>query len=144
MDTSVNESSVSMSREEALQNADDAEEEERPKKVKRKAPEADDDGEALEEALAGKRRKVGWNGAEERIKLKRTVFVGNLPVNCSKKVTGLTSPTSQIIMSFSVHLGGCFCCFWVFLQDLKKIFKDLGAIESIRFRSVVSFRSFPA
>ncbi|KAB5558949.1 hypothetical protein PHYPO_G00023080 [Pangasianodon hypophthalmus] len=93
-------------REEALKNADDAEEEKRPKKVKRKAPEADDDGETLEEAQAVKRRKVAWNKAEERIKLKRTVFVGNLPVNCSKK-------------------------------DLKKIFKDLGAIESVRFRSVL-------
>ncbi|MCJ8737504.1 hypothetical protein PDJAM_G00024670 [Pangasius djambal] len=93
-------------REEALKNADDAEEEKRPKKVKRKAPEANDDGETLEEAQTVKRRKVAWNKAEERIKLKRTVFVGNLPVNCSKK-------------------------------DLKKIFKDLGAIESVRFRSVL-------
>lgn len=75
---------MSISREEALQNADDADEEERVRKVKRRAP---DDGEALDEAPAGKRRKVAWNKAEERIKLKRTVFVGNLPVNCSKKVT---------------------------------------------------------
>ncbi|KAG7327345.1 hypothetical protein KOW79_008951 [Hemibagrus wyckioides] len=92
-------------REEALKNADDAEEEKRPKKAKRKAPETNDDGE-LEEALTAKRRKVTWNKAEERIKLKRTVFVGNLPVNCTKK-------------------------------DLKKIFKDLGTIESVRFRSVL-------
>ncbi|XP_017333065.1 RNA-binding protein 34 [Ictalurus punctatus] len=90
-------------REEALKNADNADEESRPKKVKRKAPEVDDDD---GETLAVKRRKVAWNKAEERIKLKRTVFVGNLPVNCSKK-------------------------------DLKNIFKDLGAIESVRFRSVL-------
>lgn len=76
---------MSISREEALQNADDAEEEKRPKKAKRKAP---DDGE-LKEVLTAKRRKVTWNKAEERIKLKRTVFVGNLPVNCTKKVTEL-------------------------------------------------------
>ncbi|XP_027018546.1 RNA-binding protein 34 isoform X1 [Tachysurus fulvidraco] len=93
-------------REEALKNADDAEEEKRPKKAKRKSPAANDDGETAEEVLAAKRRKVAWNKAEERIKLKRTVFVGNLPVNCSKK-------------------------------DLKKIFKDVGAIESVRFRSVL-------
>ncbi|KAK3562134.1 hypothetical protein QTP86_030135, partial [Hemibagrus guttatus] len=92
-------------REEALQNADDAEEEKRPKKAKRKAPETNIDGE-IEEALTAKRRKVTWNKAEERIKLKRTVFIGNLPVNCTKK-------------------------------DLKKIFKDLGTIESVRFRSVL-------
>lgn len=84
---SVNESFVSISREEALKNADDAEEEKRPKKAKRKSPAAYDDGETAEEVLAAKRRKVAWNKAEERIKLKRTVFVGNLPVNCSKKVT---------------------------------------------------------
>ncbi|KAF5905181.1 RNA-binding protein 34 [Clarias magur] len=91
-------------REEALNNADTAEEEKRPKKVKRKAREADD--ETLEEEPEEKRRKVARNKAEERIKLKRTVFVGNLPVKCSKK-------------------------------DLKKIFKDVGAIESMRFRSVL-------
>ncbi|KAI5616620.1 RNA-binding protein 34 isoform X1 [Silurus asotus] len=93
-------------REESLKNADDAEEEKRPKKAKRKAPEADDDEETLADALSVKRRKVTWNKAEERIKQKRTVFVGNLPVNCTKK-------------------------------DLKKLFRDLGAIESVRFRSVL-------
>ncbi|KAM9460959.1 RNA-binding protein 34 [Clarias gariepinus] len=93
-------------REEALNNADTAEEEKGPKKVKRKAREANHDQETLEEELEAKRRKVSRNKAEERIKLKRTVFVGNLPVNCSKK-------------------------------DLKKIFKDVGAIESMRFRSVL-------
>ncbi|KAF4082993.1 hypothetical protein AMELA_G00134870 [Ameiurus melas] len=94
-------------REEGLKNADDADEERRPKKGKRKAPEVDDDDDDDDgETLAVKRRKVAWNKAVERIKLKRTVFVGNLPVNCSKK-------------------------------DLKNVFKDLGAIESVRFRSVL-------
>ncbi|KAJ8285036.1 hypothetical protein COCON_G00038860 [Conger conger] len=43
--------------------------------------------------------------AEERIKNKRTVFVGNLPVSCTRKA-------------------------------LQILFKELGSIESIRFRSV--------
>lgn len=83
---SLNKLYLSISREEALKNADDAEEAVRPKKSKRKAPEANADEETAHEMLAAKRRKVAWNKAEERIKLKRTVFVGNLPVNCSKKV----------------------------------------------------------
>lgn len=138
VETAVNEPHLSISREEALQNADDAEEEKRPKKVKRKAPEADEDGETLAEALAVKRRKVAWSKAEERIKLKRTVFVGNLPVNYSKKVTEFLcrSQTSQMN-----HFFFFFINFNCFLQDLKKIFKDLGTIESVRFRSVVSSRS---
>ncbi|XP_078498652.1 RNA-binding protein 34-like [Lissotriton helveticus] len=45
------------------------------------------------------------NKAEERIKDKRTVFVGNLPVSFTK-------------------------------QALRALFKDFGAIESVRFRSV--------
>lgn len=130
---------MSISREEALQNADDADEEERLRKLKRKAPEAGDDREPLDEAPAGKRRKVAWNKAEERIKLKRTVFVGNLPVNCSKKVTEPLRRNPLQVQSFwlffSIKLS-------FLLQDLKIIFKDLGAIESVRFRSVVSCLSF--
>lgn len=101
---------MSISREEALKNADNADEESRPKKVKRKAPEVDDDD---GETLAVKRRKVAWNKAEERIKLKRTVFVGNLPVNCSKKVTeslfvnGLQVKHLKSLSFFFINL--CFC-----------------------------------
>ncbi|KAI7794866.1 RNA-binding protein 34 [Triplophysa rosa] len=64
-------------RECALQNADD--EGQKIKKVKRKRVEADE----VETERPIKRKKK--NMAEERIKLKRTVFVGNLPPSCSKK-----------------------------------------------------------
>ncbi|XP_048028033.1 RNA-binding protein 34 [Megalobrama amblycephala] len=85
-------------RESALQNADD-EGRTSAKKVKRKRPDEE------EEERPGKRRK-NKNNAEERIKLKRTVFVGNLPASCTKK-------------------------------DILSLFKQAGAIESVRFRSVV-------
>ncbi|TRY83873.1 hypothetical protein DNTS_030098, partial [Danionella cerebrum] len=51
------------------------------KKVKRKQLNA------TEEQVEGhiKHRKKHWNIAEERVKMKRTVFVGNLPSSCSKK-----------------------------------------------------------
>lgn len=72
-------------REEALKNADDEDVQITKKsKVKRKAVKADNDEESEDERGA-KRRKT-WNRVEERIKLKRTVFVGNLPVSCKKKV----------------------------------------------------------
>ncbi|XP_066503859.1 RNA-binding protein 34 isoform X2 [Hoplias malabaricus] len=92
-------------REKALKNADDEDDVKSPKKVKRKAPEKDFDGEDLDER-SGKKQRIQRNMAEERIKLKRTVFVGNLPLNYQKK-------------------------------HVKRVFKDLGAIESVRFRSVV-------
>ena len=34
------------------------------------------------------RRKIPLNPEEERLKNERTVFVGNLPVTCNKKVSG--------------------------------------------------------
>ncbi|XP_072516391.1 RNA-binding protein 34 [Salminus brasiliensis] len=71
-------------REEALKNADDDEVEKSPKKVKRKAP-IDYDKEAREEERPTKRQMTKSNPAEERIKAKRTVFVGNLPVHYQKK-----------------------------------------------------------
>lgn len=92
-------------RECSLQNADD--EGQKIKKVKRKRPEADEDAEEMERANKRKKKK---NMAEERIKQKRTVFVGNLPPSCSKK-------------------------------DLLCVFREAGAVESIRFRSV--FREDP-
>lgn len=76
-------------RESALQNADD-EGRTSAKKVKRKRPDEE------EEERPGKRRK-NKNNAEERIKLKRTVFVGNLPASCSKKV--LQSVCGSIVSS---------------------------------------------
>ncbi|KAF4107787.1 hypothetical protein G5714_012151 [Onychostoma macrolepis] len=70
-------------RESALQNADD-EGQTSAKKVKRKRPDATD-ATTQEERLV-KHRKAVKNMAEERIKLKRTVFVGNLPPSCTKKM----------------------------------------------------------
>uniref|UniRef100_A0A3Q3J3B2 RRM domain-containing protein n=1 Tax=Monopterus albus TaxID=43700 RepID=A0A3Q3J3B2_MONAL len=54
-----------------------------------------------------KRQRLKASREEESMKRKRTVFVGNLPVSCTKKVV---------------------LCF---------LFRDKGSIESIRFRSVV-------
>ncbi|XP_016306111.1 RNA-binding protein 34 [Sinocyclocheilus anshuiensis] len=90
-------------RESALQNADD-EGQTSAKKVKHKRADATD--ETTEEAWPVKHRKTVKNMAEERIKKKRTVFVGNLPPSCTKKM-------------------------------LLSLFKQAGAIESVRFRSVV-------
>ncbi|XP_016374182.1 RNA-binding protein 34 [Sinocyclocheilus rhinocerous] len=90
-------------RESALQNADD-EGQTSAKKVKHKRADATD--ETTEEERPVKHRKTVKNMAEERIKKKRTVFVGNLPPSCTKKM-------------------------------LLSLFKQAGAIESVRFRSVV-------
>ncbi|KAJ8358945.1 hypothetical protein SKAU_G00154700 [Synaphobranchus kaupii] len=93
-------------RESALQNADEEEDGVRKvsKKSKRKAVEMVRGGLEEEEGKPA-RKKKDFNMAEERIKNKRTVFVGNLPVSCTRKA-------------------------------LQLLFKELGPIESIRFRSV--------
>ncbi|KAJ8002233.1 hypothetical protein DPEC_G00177770 [Dallia pectoralis] len=92
------------SRESALQNADEDEQVlKKPKKTKRKAVDMEE-GET-EDVMQAK-KKTGAQMAEERIKLKRTVFVGNLPASCTKKM-------------------------------LQLVFKGHGAVETIRFRSVV-------
>ncbi|XP_051531152.1 RNA-binding protein 34 [Myxocyprinus asiaticus] len=67
-------------RESALQNADD-DGQNSTKKVKRKHPDVDDA--TVEQERPVKHKK---NMAEERIKMKRTVFVGNLPPSCTKKI----------------------------------------------------------
>nr|XP_023692071.1 RNA-binding protein 34 [Paramormyrops kingsleyae] len=91
------------SRESALQNADEEDaSKSTSRKTKRKAAavakmRSDEDDEPAEKKVVSR--------AEERIKNKRTVFVGNLPIDCTKKV-------------------------------LRDLFKEFGAIESIRFRSV--------
>ncbi|XP_029632529.1 RNA-binding protein 34 [Salmo trutta] len=94
-------------RESALQNADEDEQVPKmPKKTKRKAVEMGEGGATEEEDRQTKKKRIGAQIAEERVKQKRTVFVGNLPPSCTKKT-------------------------------LQLVFKDQGAIESVRFRSVV-------
>uniref|UniRef100_A0A8C9QXK0 RNA binding motif protein 34 n=1 Tax=Scleropages formosus TaxID=113540 RepID=A0A8C9QXK0_SCLFO len=86
----------------APKNADKEEEMKKSRKIKRKAVGG---GEmSLEEGEEPRKKRV-INKAEEQIKSRRTVFVGNLPTNCTKKM-------------------------------LKVLFREFGAIESIRFRSV--------
>ncbi|XP_036613631.1 RNA-binding protein 34 isoform X2 [Trichosurus vulpecula] len=43
-----------------------------------------------------KRKKIKVNEAEERIKNKRTVFVGNLPVTCKKKIPAKSTLSKKI------------------------------------------------
>uniref|UniRef100_A0A4W5Q3Z1 RNA binding motif protein 34 n=1 Tax=Hucho hucho TaxID=62062 RepID=A0A4W5Q3Z1_9TELE len=94
-------------RENALHNADEDEQVPKmPKKTKRKAVEMGEGGATEEDERQTKKQRTGAQIAEERVKQKRTVFVGNLPASCTKKT-------------------------------LQLVFKDQGAIESIRFRSVV-------
>ncbi|KAM3864901.1 RNA-binding protein 34 [Diretmus argenteus] len=96
-------------RESALLNADEEEQGKKtPKKTKRKAADAGEDGGGEDEAERYKMKRLKTKAimAEEAIKRKRTVFVGNLPVSCTKKT-------------------------------LRVLFRDKGTIESIRFRSVV-------
>lgn len=56
-------------------------------KVKRKVLDVRQEG-SMEEEMEKKRptQRQKTERVEERIKLKRTVFVGNLPVSCTKKV----------------------------------------------------------
>nr|XP_057926609.1 RNA-binding protein 34 [Doryrhamphus excisus] len=68
-------------RESSLQKADETEQE--PKKKKRKATEAGAVKDAEHWVL--KRQKLRAHKQEEAAKANRTVFVGNLPVNCTKK-----------------------------------------------------------
>ncbi|KAM7394801.1 hypothetical protein PAMP_021583 [Pampus punctatissimus] len=71
-------------RESSLQNADEDEQQKTSvMKKKRKAPEPD--GENDVEQWVMKRQKLKARKAEEAVKKKRTVFVGNLPVSCTKK-----------------------------------------------------------
>ena len=41
----------------------------------------------VEETVVNQRKKIQINQEEERLKNERTVFVGNLPVTCKKKVS---------------------------------------------------------
>lgn len=72
-------------RESSLQNADEDELGDKPAKKKRKAPEPDEERNDVEQWVL-KRQKLKARKVEEVMKRKRTVFVGNLPVGCTKKV----------------------------------------------------------
>lgn len=68
-----------------MQKADEEEEaQEAPVKKKRKAAESDRYNDA--EYWVMKRQRLKASKGEETLKKKRTVFVGNLPVSCTKKV----------------------------------------------------------
>ncbi|KAJ1172230.1 hypothetical protein NDU88_004078 [Pleurodeles waltl] len=85
----------------------DLQEEQRAQQIrqKRKERRLQRAGETEDEVDCSTKQQRPRNKAEERIKDKRTVFVGNLPVSFTK-------------------------------QALRVLFKDYGAIESVRFRSV--------
>lgn len=68
-----------------------------PKKSKRKAVEMGEGGATEEEERQTKKQRIGPQIAEERVKQKRTVFVGNLPPSCTKKVTA--APVLVVISS---------------------------------------------
>ena len=91
-------------REISLLNADEEEQgQETPakKKKKRKAPEPD--GENDVEKWVLKRQKLRSRKAEEAVKTKRTVFVGNLPIGCTKKVEREQDQTD--VLRYFLH-----CC----------------------------------
>ncbi|KAM9314730.1 RNA-binding protein 34 isoform 2-T2 [Pholidichthys leucotaenia] len=89
-------------RESGLREADEKERGDESSMRKRKASDRDKDA----EYWVMKRRKLKDSKKEEALKARRTVFVGNLPVSCTKKM-------------------------------LLRLFREKGAVESVRFRSVV-------
>lgn len=73
-------------RESALQNADEEEKvTKKPKKSKRKVSEVGQGDAVQEEEGNSPKKRRRTKMVEERIKMKRTVFVGNLPINSTKK-----------------------------------------------------------
>ncbi|XP_062304077.1 RNA-binding protein 34 [Osmerus eperlanus] len=86
-------------RESALQNADaDENVTKTPKKVKRKVLDVKQEG-AMEEEQKRPTKRQKTERVEERIKLKRTVFVGNLPVSCTKKTLKIIFKDKGLIES---------------------------------------------
>lgn len=74
-------------RESSLQNADEDEQgQETSLKKKRKRKVSETGRENDVERWVMKRQRLKATREEEAIKRKRTVFVGNLPVSCTKKV----------------------------------------------------------
>lgn len=82
-----------LKRENALASADLEEEIHQKQRQKRKNSQSDvkvahkkalDD---VDHTVVNQRKKIQINQEEERLKNERTVFVGNLPVTCNKKVS---------------------------------------------------------
>lgn len=73
---------------------------------------------------------------EEAQKRRRTVFVGNLPISCTKKV-GRGDPSSMVEDSSSIRGSDVDAATFALPQMLHNLFREAGAVESIRFRSVV-------
>lgn len=61
--------------------------------AKRKKRDSETDGQIPAEHWALRRQRLKANKQEELLKMKRTVFVGNLPISCTAKVsaTSLTN-----------------------------------------------------
>lgn len=82
-----------LKRENALASADLEEEIHQKQRQKRKNSQSDvkvADKKALDvvdHTVVNQRKKIQINQEEERLKNERTVFVGNLPVTCNKKVS---------------------------------------------------------
>lgn len=119
-----------------LQVADEDEQQKKSsKKKKKKRSEGTECGaeERGVEHWVEQRQRKKARKEEEAQKRKRTVFVGNLPVSCTKKVGGAAAPPSRRPAAPSDAEGTS-----VLFQMLQNLFKDEGSIQSIRFRSVVS------
>lgn len=79
-----------------------------------------------------KRQRKRARKEEEAQKRKRTVFVGNLPISCTKKVGGGSSFTRGSDAGAAPLTEPRFL-----FQMLQNLFREEGSIESIRFRSLV-------
>lgn len=84
-----------------------------------------------------KRQQRRARKAEEAVKNKRTVFVGNLPASCTKKVCQVVCH-SIYLSNYQPPADVRRVIILFILQMLMSIFRDKGPIESIRFRSVVN------
>lgn len=73
-------------RESSLQNADEDEQGQETSVKKRKRKVSEPGGENDVEYWVMKRQRLKAGREEENMKKNRTVFVGNLPVSCTKKV----------------------------------------------------------
>uniref|UniRef100_A0A3Q3XF06 RRM domain-containing protein n=1 Tax=Mola mola TaxID=94237 RepID=A0A3Q3XF06_MOLML len=109
----------------SLQTADEDEQESDPKKTtkKIKSEGAEAGGENSTEHWAMKRQKLRARKEDEAQKRKRTVFVGNLPVSCTKKVREDPSMSRKVaVIQRKVHPKKQSMNAYV-------VFKDEGGVE---------------